>query len=150
MAGPTRSLKAWSGVYALTLVAIALWPKHIDSAFDVNRTFVGRWLLDLGLTGAQTYRLIEFSSNVVLYVPLGVLAMAAWPSRWWVRVCLLAGAVSGTFELLQRFLAGRTASLQDVVANTLGGAIGAALVVVVRAVRQRRSRGSAALRTSTG
>lgn len=131
----TRPLLAWAGAYALALVVIALWPTHIDSAFDVNQTFVGQWLLDRGLTSYEAYWLIEFWSNVALYGPLGILAMAIIPTlRWWQAVAL-AVAVSGTFELLQGLLSGRTASLQDVVANTLGAAIGAGLVVLVRAVR---------------
>ncbi len=131
----TRPLLAWAGLYALALVVIALWPNHIDSAFDVNQTFAGQWLLDRGLTNDEAYWLIEFWSNVALYGPLGIFAMAMVPSlRWWQAVAL-AFAVSGAFELLQGLLAGRTASVQDVVANTMGAAIGAGLVAAFRAAR---------------
>lgn len=136
----TRPLLAWGAAYALALVAVALWPNHIDSAFDVNRTVAGRWLLDRGCTARETYWLIEFISNVALYLPLGIFAMALFPVlRWW-QACAIALAVSATFELLQGLLPGRTASAQDVVANTLGAAIGAGLVVLFRTVRHRRQR----------
>ncbi len=144
----TRPLLAWAGAYALALVVIALWPSHIDSAFDVNQTFVGQWLLGRGLTSYEAYWLIEFWSNVALYGPLGIFAMAMVPTlRWWQAV-VLAIAVSGIFELLQGLLSGRTAAVQDVVANTLGAAIGAALVVAFRALRPRfaRKRSDRALR----
>lgn len=139
----TRPLLAWAGAYAVALVVIALWPNHIDSAFDVNQTFAGQWLLDRGVTNYEAYWLIEFWSNVALYGPLGIFAMAMLPTlRWWQAV-VLAVAVSGTFELLQGLLSGRTASPQDVVANTLGAAIGAGLVVAVRAVRPLLSKEAA-------
>lgn len=135
-----RPLLVWAGAYALALAVIALWPNHVDSAFDVNQTFVGQWLLDRGLTNDEAYSLIEFWSNVALYGPLGIFAMAMLPTlRWWQAV-VLAIAVSGTFELLQGLLPGRTASAQDVVANTLGAAIGAGLVVASRALRPRSAR----------
>ncbi|MGJ9422942.1 VanZ family protein [Aeromicrobium sp. CF3.5] len=131
----TRPLLVWAGAYALALVVIALWPNRVDSAFDVNQTLAGQWLLDRGLTNAETYWLVEFWSNVALYAPLGIFAMAMVPTlRWWHTV-MLAIVVSGTFELLQGLLSGRTASGQDVVANTMGAAIGAGLVVVSRALR---------------
>lgn len=130
MTRATRPLLVGGAAYVLALVVIALWPHHVDSAVDVNRTVIGRFLLDRGYDPADTYRLIEFSSNVALYVPLGIFSMALAPAlRWW-QACALALALSTAFELLQRLLPGRTASAQDVVANTLGAAIGAGLVVL--------------------
>lgn len=139
MSRPPRLLVIVSALYGLALAIIALWPTHIDSAFAVNNSFVGRWLVGHGLRPDQSYRLIEFASNVVMYAPLGVIVMVLAPMlRWW-RVCALALVVSGSFELLQAvFRPGRTADVSDVVANTLGAAVGAACVVVVRVTRDRR------------
>ena len=142
MSRPPRFLVVASGLYGLALGIIALWPTHVDSAFAVNNTFVGRWLIGHGLTAGESYRLIEFTSNAVMYAPLGVIVMLLVPVlRWW-RVCALALVVSGTFELMQAvFRPGRTADLSDIVANTLGAALGVGCVVVMRAIRNQREVG---------
>lgn len=141
MARVTHPVLAWGAAYVLALAAIALWPHHVDSAVDVNRTFVGRWLLDRGFSAAQTYGLIELSANVALYVPSGIFAMVIVPTlRWW-KIVIIALVVSSSAELVQGLLPGRTATVQDVVANTAGAAIGVALVVGVRAIRRRAGRG---------
>ncbi|HEX5728262.1 VanZ family protein, partial [Microbacterium sp.] len=56
-------------VYAIVLAMIALWPVPVDSGAGdflrgVNRVFP-----------ALTYERIEFSANILLFVPLGVLLM---------------------------------------------------------------------------
>jgi glycopeptide antibiotics resistance protein len=68
--------------------------------------------------------------NVVLFIPLGVL-IGAWLGRrtgqgaW--RAILLLAAISASFEMLQLFIPGRVTSIDDVTANTLGGAFGVLL-----------------------
>ena len=141
MPRPPRALLVGSALYLSVLAVIAMWPTHVDSGIDVvNTTAVGRWLLAQNLTPGEAYDLIQFSANVLLYLPLGALAMlAATRTRWWHAV-ILALAVSTIFELLQAVLRpGRTADPSDVIANTLGAAVGAAMVVAVRVVLGRRS-----------
>ncbi len=142
MPRPTRPLLIGSVLYLVVLAVIAMWPSHVDSGINVvDGTFVGRWLLAQNLSYAQAYDLIQFSANVLLYLPLGVLAMLVAPrTRWWHAVAV-ALAVSTVFELLQAMLRpGRTADASDVIANTLGAAVGAGLVVLMRAaLTERRS-----------
>ncbi len=77
-----------------------------------------------------TYPRIEFGANVVMFVPFGVL-VALILRRWWLLAVPLAFAASGLIEVGQGlFLAQRTASPLDVVANVLGAAVGAVLVGV--------------------
>jgi hypothetical protein len=60
--------------------------------------------------------------NIVLYVPFGLGAALLGAQR---RKAILAGALlSATIELVQIWLPGRDASVGDVLANTLGTAIG--------------------------
>lgn len=72
------------------------------------------------------FGLQDFALNIALFVPLGVgLALAGWPV-W--RAAVVALAVSATIELLQfAVIPGRSATLGDVVSNTIGGAVGALL-----------------------
>lgn len=69
---------------------------------------------------------VDFLLNVLLFVPLGAgLLLAGFSLR---RTVVLAGLLTGLIELLQmEVIAGRDASLGDVLANTLGGGLGAIL-----------------------
>ncbi|MBY6060289.1 VanZ family protein [Microbacterium esteraromaticum] len=78
--------------------------------------------VDVSLT--TTYTLFEFLANIALFVPLGLLLVAAFPrNSAWV-VLLLGYATSATIELVQTMLPSRYPTLSDVIANTLGTAIG--------------------------
>jgi hypothetical protein len=70
---------------------------------------------------------VDVVLNVLLFIPLGFgLRLAGWP---WRPVGIAAALLSFTVETLQYFIiTGRDASLGDVLSNTLGGAVGAALV----------------------
>lgn len=116
----------------MALLVIGLWPRHVDERIDVVGSWYGRWLMDRGLTYRQTYDLIEGLANVAMYVPFGIIV--AWVLtrfRWWGTVAS-ALVVSGAIELIQAVARpDRTASLVDVLHNTLGAALGASLVVLL-------------------
>lgn len=86
-----------------------------------------------------SYQRTEVLANVAMVVPAGVLAALALPrSRWqqWTAYAFLAAlGVELTQGLL---LPARSASSTDVVANTLGMLVGAALGAVLRGVVRRR------------
>ncbi|MEJ3404898.1 VanZ family protein [Rathayibacter sp. YIM 133350] len=130
-------------VYLVTLALIAFWPTHVDQGLTGPIDRALHWFHLLGLSWV-TYGLIEASANVVLFVPFGVLlTVLLGARRWWLAV-LIGIAASGVIELGQAlFLEGRTPSYRDVLANSLGGLIGAALAYVVL---RMRSRGRAAVR----
>ena len=67
---------------------------------------------------------VDFVLNVVIFVPLGM--TIRWATGRW-TIALIAGAITTLIiEVLQaRLIAGRDASLGDLVANTLGTLIGA-------------------------
>ncbi|MCU1423993.1 MAG: VanZ family protein, partial [Microbacteriaceae bacterium] len=86
------------------------------------------------------YVAVEFVANVAMFVPFGVLVWLAFPrSRWWV-VLLLGFATTVTIETVQSTLPTRFSTVSDVVANTLGTAVGLALVrtTASRTLRRRR------------
>ncbi len=78
---------------------------------------------------------MDFLLNILLFVPLGLgLGLAGFS---WRRAVVLAALVSFSVELLQmKVIAGRDASLGDVVTNTTGGAVGALLGIYWRRVVQ--------------
>ena len=72
--------------------------------------------------------------NVTLFVPLGASLAALWWRRHWAVLLGLALFVSVGVELFQwAFPTGRIANSADVVANTLGAALGIALARLLRA-----------------
>lgn len=71
--------------------------------------------------------------NVLLFVPVGVLLAAATGRAWWLvtLVCLVGSVV---IEVSQARWLERDGDWTDVVANTLGGLVGAAAVSLRRRV----------------
>lgn len=120
--------------YALALALIALWSSPVDRGIDVVNLRPVDWLIrTFGLTIEQGYNVTEFAANVVLFIPLGIFATLLW-SRWhWWYVTVLAAVTSTTIELLQELLRpDRFATFSDIVANTVGGTIGALICLVGR------------------
>ncbi|MCL3817229.1 VanZ family protein [Aeromicrobium wangtongii] len=123
-----------AGAYALALALIALWPTPVDRNLAVVELPPVAWLLrHVGLDQLTGYQLIEFSANIALFVPLGILILL-WRTDWgWRQATLLSLAVTVTIEVLQNLLRPeRFASLSDIVANTAGGLIGALVVLAAR------------------
>jgi len=125
-----RDPRRWLAIYAIALAAVAFWPVPVDSGMGGLLAAISAavpWL---------SYAVIEVTANVVLFVPLGTLLAMVLPRRRWL-VVPIAAVVTVLIELAQAiFLAQRTPSLRDILANTLGAVIGLAIVVV----SERRSR----------
>jgi len=79
------------------------------------------WCLVCGSLGG-----VDVLLNILLFVPLGIgLGLAGFS---WRRALVLAGLLSCGIELLQmKVVAGRDASLGDVLTNSIGGGLGALL-----------------------
>lgn len=121
--------------YAAALALIAFWPAPVDRGAKGLLDAIERWIPLL------SYELIEFSANVVMFVPLGFLLAVLLRRRRWL-VLPLAIAVTLLIEVGQALLLPeRTPSLRDVVANTAGAAIGLAVVLLItrRAAPEKRT-----------
>lgn len=71
---------------------------------------------------------LDFLANVLLFVPLGALLRKSSTGQRTVAACMAAGGLLSLMaECLQGWLPSRDSSLIDVVANTAGTALGAAL-----------------------
>lgn len=92
-----------------------------------------------------TFDRVESIANVAMFVPLGVfLVLLFGRRRWWLAI-LLCVLVSCAIEISQgALLPTRVSDLDDVVANSSGGALGAltgvVLVSISLARRARRGR----------
>jgi hypothetical protein len=89
--------------------------------------------------------------NTVMFVPLGATVALLLGRRWWPLAILTCSAVSACVEHVQGSIPGRVPDPADVLWNTVGAAIGVAVVTVVRLIggavrslrradRMRRSR----------
>ncbi|HEY2555919.1 MAG TPA: VanZ family protein [Diaminobutyricibacter sp.] len=89
------------------------------------------------------YSALEFTANIGMFIPVGVLlALLLPPRQWWVAV-LIGFGMTVTIETAQLFIPGRFSDIRDIVANTAGTAIGVAIVRVIRAAQSSRAAPSA-------
>src|SRR5690554_5617527 len=86
-----------------------------------------------------TFALVEFTANIVLFVPVGVLfaLLLGW-SRWWLAL-LLGVALTVSIEAAQLFIPNRVTDPRDVVSNSIGAVIGVAIVLLFAAWKVRRA-----------
>ena len=120
-------------LYGITLAAIALWPVPVDASAGGFLRRVTRVL------PALTYARIEFSANILLFVPLGVLLMLILRRRY--LILPIAIAVTVAIECSQGLLLDkRTPSLLDIIANTAGACLGMLIVAAVESWRARPER----------
>lgn len=87
------------------------------------------------------YLNIEFFGNILMFVPIGIFAALLIERRWWWVLLVLGSALSGFIETCQYlFLPGRVPEWRDVLSNSLGFLIGAALSVGLRLLVSHRDR----------
>ncbi len=89
-------------------------------------------LHEIGVPAWFNYAFVEFAANVMLFVPLGFL-VAALLGRRRAWVAIIVGALASiAIECVQwLMLPERYPSAGDVLANTIGAGIGAAVLAVV-------------------
>ncbi len=111
--------------YALALALIVWLPATAASKVTGIVFRLARFVSEHSTISLATSSMVfEFLANIALFVPLGLLLVAAWPrSNAWV-VLLLGYSASATIELVQTLLPSRYPTLSDVIANTIGTAIG--------------------------
>ncbi|MCH1884312.1 VanZ family protein [Agrococcus sp. ARC_14] len=144
-AAPLRALGVIGLLLALPVVALlTLWPSHLLLRVKPRVLSGLEWLHAREMFEWLYWTRLEVLANVAMFVPLALLlAFVLGARRWWVALGLSVAATVG-IELTQHFMPGRVASVQDIVANSLGAVIGVVLAVsiegVVRAARRRSHR----------
>jgi VanZ family protein len=124
-------------VTTLAILLMTLWPDpRGDDGSPLARAIVDA-LHAAGLPAAITFEVIEFTANIVMFVPFGLFLALALPRWMWAWAVVLGLAFTLLIEFLQStFLPERWATTSDLLANTAGALIGGALTLLVR----RRSR----------
>lgn len=105
------------------LITLTPGPPDPDGQRDLIR-----WLAQAhrnGLPQWITFDLIEFSANIVMFLPLGLFGALALPSgRRWLAMPIGLLLTVGIESAQAAGLPGRYASVSDVVANTSGAILG--------------------------
>ena len=147
-AGSTVSgARRWIGGAGLALGAvlvavITLTPDPVDSN---HRALVRELIAFLHAHGAPPqlgYAALEFTANIVMFVPLGFFAALLLPlGRAWLAALLAVGFSAAVEAVQLLLLPARFATLLDVLANALGAAVGVGVAVLLRvcvAARDKR------------
>ncbi|WP_315107615.1 VanZ family protein [uncultured Microbacterium sp.] len=146
----SRAMWARGGLVAYFLfVAFIVWLPAAIAGKMVGVVVLGaRWTAQRGIASYEvSFVSLEFLANVLFLVPVGALIALGWQRlRLW-HVVLIGFLMSGLIESVQAFVPTRAPSLSDVVANTLGTLIGAA---VVAAIPKRGRRGDGAASAPPG
>jgi glycopeptide antibiotics resistance protein len=135
-----RLVAALAAAYVVALVVLVTVPR----GWELNRLTVALyvqfrydWPIAPGWVTPGYYGALL---NVLLFVPLGALMLLLTGRAWW-WVTIAAAVGSGLIELAQRTWLDRVGDWHDIVANTLGGLVGAvAISLLVRAGSRRACR----------
>ena len=121
-------LVAASALYAFVVWWMTLRPTIYDARVGSLLHTVLRALHSWSPTAWISFDVVEFTANVAMFVPLGILVLA-WGGRWWYGI-LIGTVLSAAIETIQLlFLPTRVADVRDVVANTVGAAIGVGIAL---------------------
>lgn len=131
---PRRLTRAWAlglGIpFLAALAALTLTPSRVEERMPN--------LLDLALSVAHRlgwssldFTRIEILANVVVFVPIGILAFLLLPRVVWLLSFLVGPALSVAIEMAQRIaLPHRAPTVADVIANSTGATIGVIIAVL--------------------
>jgi VanZ family protein len=134
----TRRLLLWSlASYAALVVCASLYPFSIDVAAGFAEFADGAQ----GLTTWRDPSRRDLIINIVAYLPIGFLLAGLLVPRWGIAAIPLAtiggATLSLAVELLQHFVAVRVPSLADWFWNAVSTLLGAALLLLLRALPLR-------------
>jgi glycopeptide antibiotics resistance protein len=142
---PAKSkTRVWLGglalvAYVIVVLLATMWPSPLDQGYEAS---IQKFLEVLHRTGVPEwfgYNKLEFSANVLMFVPLGFLTALMLPTKlWWLALVLCPG-LSVAIEFTQSaLLSSRFATLSDVIANSIGAVIGIFFAVLLRAIVHQR------------
>lgn len=129
------ALFAW---YIAALAVVAFWPTPVDRSLDGPINVVLEWVHGSGAPDWVDYDLLESGSNVALFIPIGLLVAALLPARYsWIALPFGLLASVGIETGQEYFRPERYATVQDVLANALGAAVGTICVYAWRGMRRK-------------
>lgn len=123
---------------------ITLGPQPLDAAGSRILFRALRFFGNHALTQWITYGRVEFLANVAMFVPIGLLFLLLLGRRRWWLAALFGIVVTIAIELSQRWIPNRVSDAGDVLADSLGTALGVVAALVITAPALRRPSAPAA------
>ena len=131
-----------AAVVLVCMGGVLLTPGPVDRPVYGKVLRAIRRLQEHGLPAWVDYGAAEAAANVLLFVPLGLLAaLLLPPRRWWLALLLCLGMAAGAEMFQELFLPLRQGSLQDVLNNGVGALLGVAVAATGRGLRAGARRG---------
>ncbi|WP_431280178.1 VanZ family protein [Leifsonia poae] len=122
--------------YLLAVGWLTLGPQPVDAGPNGFVRQILALMRQSPVTSWLTYDGVEFTANVVLFVPMGVLFTLLFGlRRWWIAL-VIGVAATCLIEGVQLFIPTRVSDVRDLVANTLGTLFGIAIVALIARVRR--------------
>lgn len=123
------------------VVLMTMWPTPLDAGYESSISRLLNVLHRNGVPEWFGYSKLEFSANIVMFLPVGFLVALLLPARrWWIAL-LLCPLFSVGIEIIQAsFLSARFATVLDVIANSTGAIAGIVCAIVLRAIVNARDR----------
>jgi glycopeptide antibiotics resistance protein len=122
-----------------TILLVTMWPVPVDKGYSGS---IDKLLTVMRRNGVPTwfgYNRLEFTANIIMFIPLGFLVALLLKQRLWWLALIICPAFSVSIELTQAaFLAARFATVSDVVSNSIGAFIGIFFAVLIRAAVYQR------------
>lgn len=123
-------------VWVLPVLAITargrLRYENAEFEWHVGRSIMAEWH-----NINQSLGVMNIVGNVIMFMPLGWLVVVLWPNRAVARAVVVSALVSLAIETWQT-LGGSPGDIDDVVLNSLGGLLGALMVLGIQRVARRR------------
>ncbi|MDF2562699.1 MAG: hypothetical protein K0R99_4145 [Microbacterium sp.] len=140
---PRRFTRVWAlalGIpFLLGLAALTLTPSRVEQAMPNLLDLVLHAAHRLGWESLDFTRL-EIIANILVFVPVGILAFLLLPRRIWPLALLVGPLLSLGIETAQRVaLPHRAATVTDVVANSTGALVGVVFAVLCTLLFAARS-----------
>lgn len=130
-------------IYIVILLQITGTFNIFSWKFTANGTF--NWVPFIN----EDIRLILL--NVLLFVPMGILIPLIFKlGRGWINISAVGAGSSILIELIQMFFAGRTADIDDILANTAGCVMGYVIFLCGKKLWQQGSKKQIGIGTFTG
>lgn len=102
-----------------------------------------RILWEHPVTDWVTYNGVEFTANILMFLPIGLFFLLLFGRRrWWLAV-FLPFLMTVSIETAQIWIPGRVSDIRDVISNTIGAVVGVLLGLALTAPRARRARAEA-------
>lgn len=125
--------------YGAVVALVTLTPNPVGPGFEHHVTGLIEIFHAKGLPTWFGFNWLEWVANVVLFIPLGMFVTLLLPQRLqWVALIVLP-LISVAIETTQHlFFPARFATVEDVLGNSIGGAIGVLIAWLLRVAVHRR------------